>query len=119
MTERPHPPRGPFRQSKRQIVRLACLCGRNLADIRLTLGEPPGELRDDDGCEVWPEERVFCFPRPGVRHAEHPRDGGGYTFRWDCRCGRTWQFRDDRIKAIWQEHAAIGQITRLMLGFDV
>lgn len=64
-------------------------------------------------------DRVYPFPRPGVRQAEYSRGKGLFTFRWDCRCGRTWEFRSEKIDAIWREHAKTGQTIRLTLGHDV
>lgn len=120
MTE---PPRGPLARSKQQTVRLACPCGRNLADVRLIIKEPQGILPGPDGSAyeepmVW-TDRVFAFPRPGVRQSEHAHGGGSFTFRWYCRCGRTWEVRRERIDAIWREHKRIGRVIRLILGHDV
>lgn len=109
-------PRAPSSRSKRQTVRLACPCGRNLADLRLTGNAPRGLVHE--GPMLWPE-RVWPFPRPGVRQVEHSHGKGQYTYRWDCRCGRTWEARRDRIDAIWREHAEIGRVIRLTFGLDV
>jgi hypothetical protein len=115
VTEPPRPPRLP----RGQIVRLACRCGRNLADVRPIFGQAP------EGADpaIWDEqehERVFPVPRPGVRQSDYAHRGGGpHTFRWDCRCGRTWQVRGERIEAIWREHAESGRVVRLTLGQDV
>jgi hypothetical protein len=96
-------------------VRLACPCGRNLADVRLVAGEPRGEVFE--GPMLWPEH-VWPVPRPGVRQREH-QQGGVISFAWQCRCGRSWQARRDRLTAVWEKHSRIGRITRLTLGSDV
>ena len=99
------------------MVRLACPCGRNLADVRLTavrpeLPAPPGHVT------MRLPERPWPFARPGVRQGEHHHGSDRFTFRWDCRCGRTWEVRYDRIEAIWREYAQVGHVIRLTLGRD-
>ena len=110
------PDDGPLMWPRRiGVVRLACPCGRNLADVRLSCEQPWGEPFES---MPHPEpEPVFPVPRPGVRQAEHHHGGGHFTFRWDCRCGRTWEARRDRLEAIWREHATSGTV-RLILGHD-
>jgi hypothetical protein len=86
-----------------KTVRLACPCGRNLADVLPVAGH------------------MWASPRPGIRQAEHGAPGGlsgPFTYRWDCRCGRTWEIRGDRLEPIWRDHAGTG-IVRLVLGHDV
>jgi hypothetical protein len=123
-------------RSKQKTVRLACPCGRNLADVRLLVGEPRGVIEDPP---LSYPEHVWPFPRPGVRQREHqhsevipfawdvgrphpPQRGrrrSVFTFAWDCRCGRSHEARRDRIDAVWREHARIGRTVRLTLGTDV
>jgi hypothetical protein len=94
-------------------VRLACPCGRNLADIRLTVSDPPADVCFERDKHLW------AFPRPGVRHSEYGHGGGGFTFRWECRCGRTHEARSDRIEMAWRENAQGGRVVRVILGHDV
>ena len=103
--------------NRRQTVRLACPCGRNLADVEW-VGNPPAGVVVPESPRLWPEH-LWPYPRPGVRQAEHDHGGGRFTFRWDCRCGRTWEVHSDRTDAAWREHARTGRIIRLILGHDV
>ena len=116
MTDPPRTPPPPWGKSRGQIVRLVCLCGRNIADVRPLIGEPPEgvgpALRDGY------DDVIVVVARPGVRHSGHER-GGGITYRWDCRCRLTWEARDDRLDAIWREYAEPGRVVRLTLGRDV
>lgn len=100
-------------------MRLVCRCGRNLADVRPIFGQAP-EGADPALWDKDEHERVFPVPRAGVRQSDYAHPGGGpHTFRWDCRCGRTWQVRGERIEASWREHAEPGRVVRLTLGHDV
>ena len=99
-------------------MRLVCKCGRNLADVRPLFGQPPEgvgpALRDEH------QYMIVVITRRGVRYSEHPRPGGGgLTYRWDCRCRKTWQARGDRLEAIWRQYAEPGRVIRLALGRDV
>jgi hypothetical protein len=128
MTKAPAPwGRAPWERPRRQTVRLACPCGRNLADIRLlfrglspraaaALG--PDTVAAMDAFHPGPDP-VTAVPRPGVRQSEHHHGGGRSTVRWDCRCGKTHEVRSDRLPAIFEKHARVGRITRLTLGRDV
>jgi hypothetical protein len=108
-------------------VRLACgECDHNLADLRLIFGglSPraeaalgPAAVAALRAFHPQPED-VFPIPRPGVAQAEHHHGGGRFTFRWDCRCGQTWELRSDRIGAAWRQHARPGRTVRLILGRD-
>jgi hypothetical protein len=123
----PRAARGGWERPRQQTVRLACGgCGHNLADVRLIFGGlspraeaalPPDTMAALHTFHPEPEP-VFPIPRPGVRQAEHHHGGGRYTFRWDCRCGKTWELRSDRIDAIWRQHARPGRTARLILGHD-
>ena len=53
-----------------------------------------------------------------MRQTGYHHGGGQVTYRWICRCGKTWEFRNDRIDALWREHANPGRTTRLILGRD-
>lgn len=119
MTEPPRNPPPPWGKSRTQVVRLVCPCGRNIADVRPVFGQPPEgvgpALRDKLGYE----HVIIVVARPGVRYSGHGRPGGGITHRWDCRCRKTWEARDDRLDAIWREFAEPGHVVRLTLGHDV
>lgn len=107
----------PWGKSRSRVVRLVCKCGRNIADVRPLYGERsalPAALRAEHD-----DHTLAVITRPGVRHAEYPRGGGAITHRWDCRCRRTHQYRDDRLDAIWREFAEPGHVVRVMLGHDV
>jgi hypothetical protein len=110
-------------KSRSRVVRLVCMCGRNIADVRPLQGERPplpAALRDTLGDTLGGhDDRLAVVTRPGVRYAEHPRGGGAITYRWDCRCRRTHEYRDDRLDAIWREFAEPGHVVRVMLGHDV
>lgn len=119
MTEPPRhspPPWGNSRGRVARVVRLVCPCGRNVADVRPLFGPPPVAVGP------WPDEGeplIVVIARRGVRYSEHPRPGGGLTYRWDCRCRKTWEARGDRLEAIWREYAEPGHVVRLVLGRDV
>jgi hypothetical protein len=76
----------PWGKSRAQVVRLACPCGRNLADVRPLFGQPfvgvGPALRD--GYQLV----ITVVARRGVRYSEHGRPGGGTTYRWDCDAAR-------------------------------
>jgi hypothetical protein len=108
------------------VLRLACQCGRNLADVRLTglrAGSEP-----EPGWIVW-QEHLLVAPRPGVRQREHRRrvttlarrwpDEQQITYAWDCRCGRRWECREERIAVAWRAADDTRGIIRLTLGSDV
>jgi hypothetical protein len=110
----PPPPWGNSRGRVARVVRLVCPCGRNIADVRPAFGSLPV------AAGPWPDEPaiIVVVTRRGVRRSEHGR-GDGITYRWDCRCRKTWQARDDRLDAIWREYAEPGRAVRLTLGRDV
>jgi hypothetical protein len=117
-------PQAGWRRGKRQTVRLACSCGKNLADVRLAMGAPPDEVYESPS-PVEYDAHMWPFPRPGVRLGvhEHARETWGshrFTFRLDCRrCGQTHEVRSNRIDAAWREYARPGQTITLILGRDL
>jgi hypothetical protein len=104
LTRRKPPVRRPG-TGPQQTVRLACPCGRNLADLRLFLSPPGGTV----GADI-----VVPVARPGVRQR-----GEALSFAWDCRCDRSWEARQDRLSAAWIEHSKPGRIIRLIFGTDL
>jgi hypothetical protein len=105
-------------------VRLACPCGRSLADVRLATGTPPDEVYESSVTARTYDEHVWPFPRPGVgwdvhEHGRETWASHRFTFRLSCRCGRTHEVRSNRIDAAWQEYAREGRNVSLILGRDL
>lgn len=116
--------------SRPPALRLACECGRNLADVKLTgMWNPPldpFELSRAQA-EVLFQHRLLVTARPGVRQAAYHRErklvhaawpeGQPSTYAWDCRCGKHLELREERIAAMWRA-AEPGRLTRFTVGRD-
>jgi hypothetical protein len=117
------------------ILRIACQCGRNLADVTKP-GSNPAFTRDG----------LVVTPRPNVKQSDyrpwHEANRGGWigspgraeatpglvedrdfdwhdrTYTWKCRCGETWESRHDSISRAWNRHTSTGMV-RIVLGIDV
>ena len=114
------------------ILRVACSCGRNLADI--TKSRYNSDFTRDS---------LLVTPRPNVdQHDYRPwhiaNKGGSIgthgraaatpglvegrdfdwhdrTYTWRCRCGEVWSFRHESVSRAWSEHAGDG-LVRISLG---
>lgn len=110
-------------------LKLRCSCMRNLADVTYSKYDP-----------VFTGDGIVVGERPNVRQGDYrawPRhdpaaDWHQRTYVWDCRCGRRWERRHDRIRAVWDEAAGSlpryrrenaarddGRVVVLVLGRDV
>jgi hypothetical protein len=117
------------------ILRIACRCGRNLADVTMPRSNPdftrdgllvtqrPNVNQSD--YRPWHEAyRGGLIGSPGRSAATpgrvegHDFDWHDRTYAWRCRCGETWELRHDRISQAWNEHTATG-LVRLLLGIDL
>lgn len=122
-------------EHKQAILRIACSCGRNLADITKSqynsdftrdslLVTPRPNVKQHD-YRPWHEAnrngRIGTAGRaaatPG-RVEDRGFDWHDRTYTWRCRCGEAWSFRNESISRAWSEHAGNGLI-RISLGIDM
>ena len=117
------------------ILRIACHCGRNLADVTKHESNPD-----------FTRDGLVVTPRPNVNQSDyrpwHEANRGGRigspgrleatpgrvedrdfdwhdrTYTWKCRCGETWELRHESISQEWGRHAGTGMV-RVVLGIDV
>jgi len=80
-----------------RVLRLVCLCGRNLADVR-HVGTNPMFTRDKLTVTARPNVNQRDYrPWAADTHA-NPRDR---TYSWRCRCARTPSLRHEWITEQW------------------
>jgi len=80
-----------------RVLRLVCLCGRNLADVRY-VGTNPAFTRDKLTVTAHPNVAQRNYrPWPADAPA-NPRDR---TYSWRCRCGRNPTRRHEWITEQW------------------
>jgi hypothetical protein len=87
-----------------KVLRLACVCGRNLGDATNPAG---GRWVDVTG-------------RPGVDPVTYQPGAFRATHSWGCRCGRHHVIRADRIGKAWQDHADRPErVVTVVVGVDL
>lgn len=112
-----------------KTLRLRCPCGRNLADVRHSDHDP-----------AWTGDGLVVTPRPNVQqddyrpwpHSDKNADWNLRTYTWQCRCGRRWERRHERIRDTWDIEAGglpeyrrynaaphDGRVVVLVLGIDM
>jgi len=87
-----------------RVLRLVCLCGRNLADVRYVATNP-----------LWTADKLTVTARPNVQETSYrpwarngrvspataDEDWHARTYSWRCRCGRNPTRRHEWITEQW------------------
>ena len=90
--------------SRDRVLRLVCLCGRNLADVRYVASNP-----------AFTRDKLTVTARPNVAQKDYrpwapngrgsvelaDRDARDRTYSWCCRCARTPSRRHEWVTEQW------------------
>lgn len=85
-------------------LRLVCQCGRNLADVRMSGGEPHVTAR--------PNVRQVRYVPPS---ADPPDPFALTSYTWHCRCGKKPQMNDAKIGIAMLDRRGAPGVVRLIL----